>query len=102
MQNFSKSWILCGAEIMEEQEEKYATIPDSGKWDTPMDETHFWNWLMENKDKHPRMNTIEVKRDYLQSLGLVLGVDFISPRDVELLKHIMEYFCFKVMRPIWA
>lgn len=86
------------------KDSKEFTIPDSGKYETPFNELHFWNYL-ENKyntgqsiDKY-----LDCYKDYITELGYTPGVDFIQKetreRDCKLLQYMHEHFWFLYERP---
>ena len=69
---------------------KLFKIPDNGKSDLPIVETHYYNWLKCKNEKD--IHSINTKREYLTDLGFIVGVNHLTDKNISLLKIIEQMY----------
>lgn len=75
-------------------------IPDSDRWNDPMVNLHFWQWLTENKDHVDIEYRIRMIPHYMETLGLEPGVDYLNSRDLSLLQGVYDHWWYMTKKPL--
>lgn len=73
-------------------------LPDTNR-DQLMVEGHYYKWL--STKNFDDVHFINTKTQYLESLGFIVGTDFITDANLQMLKAIEQYYVQLVLKPLW-
>jgi hypothetical protein len=59
-------------------------------------DTHYYKWLLSKQPKD--IHSTNTKVEYLESLGFIVGKDFISTNDISTLGYIEKHYFYSEIR----